>query len=402
MRVVLINHSDSLGGASVVTYRLLKALQAEGVEASMLVTHKSGNDPAVVVAAPKWRAKIPFYAEAARIFTHNGFDRGDLFKVSPGSDGLPLSRNPLVRNADAVILAWVNQGMLSLKGIGDIAAEKPVIWTMHDMWNLTSLCHHAGECRRYTDTEGCRRCPLLHAKASGRDLSTKVWRRKQELYGTAQIDFVAVSSWLKKRCNDSRLMDSQRVAVIPNAFPVEDFYSAPEEGKRIILMGAARLDDPVKGLPLAVEVLNKLRNDNAEAVFFGALRDPHALDKLRFPHRHIGMVNDPAELRGLYSRAHAVISTSLYETLPGTLIEGQASGAMPVSFDRGGQADIIRSRADGRLIPFGDTDAMAEALNEVLAGDHDREALRATVAARFSAQAIARQYIDLISKLIFE
>ncbi len=270
---------------------------------------------------------------------------------------------------------------------------------MHDMWNLTSLCHHAGECRRYTDPEGCRRCPLLHAKASDRDLSTKVWRRKQELYGTAQIDFVAVSSWLKKRCNDSRLMDSQRVAVIPNAFPVEDFYSAPEEGKRIILMGAARLDDPVKGLPLAVEMLNKLRCDNAEAVFFGALRDPHALDNLRFPHRHIGMVSDPEELRGLYSRAHAVISTSLYETLPGTLIEGQASGAMPVSFDRGGQADIIRSHADGRLIPFGDTDAMAEALDEVLACNHDREALRAAVAARFSARAIARQYIDLISKL---
>lgn len=37
MKLVLINHSDTIGGASVVTYRLLKALQAEGVDASMLV-----------------------------------------------------------------------------------------------------------------------------------------------------------------------------------------------------------------------------------------------------------------------------------------------------------------------------------------------------------------------------
>ena len=104
MKVVLINHSDSLGGASVVTYRLLKALQAEGVDASMLVVHKTSDDPTVVPAASHFKARIPFYAEAARIFIDNGFNRDDLFKVSLGSDGLPLSRHPLVRQADVVML----------------------------------------------------------------------------------------------------------------------------------------------------------------------------------------------------------------------------------------------------------------------------------------------------------
>lgn len=398
MKVVLINHSDSLGGASVVTYRLLKALQAQGIEARMLVVHKATDDPSVVVAAPHWRAKIPFYIEAAKIFAANGHDRGDLFKVSLGSDGLPLSRHPLVRGADAVLLAWVNQGMLSLKEIGRIAAAKPVIWTMHDMWNLTALCHHAGECRKYAEPAGCRQCPFLHSKASDHDASTRVWRDKQQLYGTAHIKFVAVSSWLGELCRQSRLIDAQSVSVIPNAFPVEEFYSAPpSDGRRIILMGAARLDDPVKGLPLAVDMLNRVtRRDNAEVRFFGTLRDPHALDGLNFKHQYLGPVNDPARLRELYSQAHTVISTSLYETLPGTLIEGQAAGAMPVSFDRGGQADIIRGNTDGRLIPFGDTTAMAAALDEVLATDHDRDALRKTVAQRFSAPSVARKYIELL------
>ena len=215
MKVVLINHSDSLGGASVVTYRLLKALQAQGIEARMLVVHKATDDPSVVVAAPHWRARLQFYIEAARIFVANGHDRGDLFKVSLGSDGLPLSRHPLVREADAVLLAWVNQGMLSLKEIGRIAAAKPVIWTMHDMWNLTALCHHAGECDKYAEPSGCRQCPFLHSKASDHDASTRVWRDKQQLYGTAHIKFVAVSSWLGELCRQSRLMDAQKVTVIP-------------------------------------------------------------------------------------------------------------------------------------------------------------------------------------------
>lgn len=397
MKLVLINHSDTIGGASVVTYRLLKALQAEGVDASMLVVHKATDDPAVITVAPHWRARIPFYAEAARIYAANGFDRGDLFKVSLGSDGLPLSRHPLVRQADAVLLAWINQGMLSLREIGRIASRKPVMWTMHDMWCITALCHHAGDCRRMSEPEGCRLCPFLHGRASEHDAAARIWREKQKLYGSADIDFVAVSTWLKDRCLDSRLMDSQHVSVIPNAFPVEDFYSAPSrDGKRVILMGAARLDDPVKGLPYAVEMLNKLKSTNAEAVFFGNMRDPRALDGLRFPYRYIGPVSDPAELRRLFSTAHAVISTSLYETLPGTLIEGMAAGAVPVSFDRGGQADIIRTHDDGRLIPFGDTDTMAAALDDVLATDHDRAALRHTVATRFSSRAVAAAYIDLI------
>ncbi len=398
MKVVLINHSDSKGGASVVSYRLVKALRSLGVEASMLVVHKATDDDWVVCAAPRWRARLPFYAETAKIYVANGFRRDGIFSLSIGGDGLPLSRHPLVRDADAVLLAWVNQGMLSLGEISRIASRKPLVWTMHDMWCLTALCHHAGTCTRYHDPEGCRKCPMLDARADFSDLAANIWYAKQRLYGETDIRFVAVSNWLRDRCLDSRLMDSQSISVIPNAFPVEEFYSAPVAGgKKIILMGAARLDDPIKGLPYAVEALNKLGEADAEAVFFGALRNPGALDGLRFPHRYIGPVADPDKLHRLFASAHAVISTSLYETLPGTLIEGQAAGAMPVSFDRGGQADIIRSDNDGRLVHFGNTDAFASALAEVIATDHNRQALRATVAERFSAEAVARQYIDMLS-----
>lgn len=78
---------------------------------------------------------------------------------------------------------------------------------------------------------------------------------------------MAVSSWLAERCRRSPLFAGQELHTIGNAFPVDEFYTEarhsraslglPTEGK-IILMGAARLDDPVKGLPYAVEALNLL------------------------------------------------------------------------------------------------------------------------------------------------
>lgn len=566
-RVVILNLSDSRGGAAVVSRRLMHALCDAGVDARMLVAHKGTDDPRVILAAPAWRYKIPFLEEAADIYLHNGRCRADIFKVSTARYGLPLSRHPLVAQADAVILAWVNQGFCNFADIRRMArAGKRLIWIMHDMWNLTGICHHAGDCRAYERPEGCSHCPMLHSSAGPHDLSARTWAAKAKLYARAGIRFVAVSSWLAERCRRSALFAGQELHTIGNAFPVDEFYTErrhsraslglPPEGK-IILMGAARLDDPVKGLPYAVEALNlladklsprtsasernnnttpinqengngekneaqsganveeeknNLRNgnngdgeknilrdrdnginktngwrsgDNVEeekndlrngdnsngeknslnnggnsvdkkndwirgegvkkglrsgddgdgernglnngdnsvekkndwrrgdgeknglrsgekedsdmkvtAVFFGDLRDAHALDALRLPHIHLGTVSGDTA-RELYAHADIVLSTSLYETLPGTLIEGQAAGAIPVSFDRGGQRDIIRSDAEGRLVPFGDTTALATALASTLTTPADKKALRAA-ATRFSSPTITSHLLPLL------
>lgn len=491
-RVVILNLSDSRGGAAVVSRRLMHALCDAGVDAHMLVAHKGTDDPRVVLAAPAWRYKIPFLEEAADIYLHNGRCRADIFKVSTGRYGLPLSRHPLVAQADAVILAWINQGFCNFADISRMArAGKRLIWIMHDMWNLTGICHHAGDCRAYERPEGCSHCPMLHSSACAHDLSARTWAAKAKLYARAGIRFVAVSSWLAERCRRSPLFAGQELHTIGNAFPVDEFYTEPRHSRaslglppegKIILMGAARLDDPVKGLPYAVEALNLLadrltprtsaneRNDNntpinqengkgekneaqsganveeekndlrnddngdgdnnslknggnsvdkkndwirgegvknglrsgekedsdmkVTAVFFGDLRDAHALDTLRLPHIHLGTVSGDTA-RELYAHADIVLSTSLYETLPGTLIEGQAAGAIPVSFDRGGQRDIIRSDAEGRLVPFGDTTLLAAALASTLTTPADKKALRAA-ATRFSSPTITSHLLPLL------
>ncbi len=105
---------------------------------------------------------MAFLAEHMRIFMRNGFDRSTLFKISTATDGLPLHRHPWVREADVVALNWVNQGMLSLKEIGRLARIRPVVWTMHDMWCATGVCHHAGTCDGYLDRCGHR--PLIKGR----------------------------------------------------------------------------------------------------------------------------------------------------------------------------------------------------------------------------------------------
>ncbi len=406
MKVVLINHSDTRGGASVVTFRLMQALRQAGVDARMLVEHKATASPYVEVAGSTRRAKATFIAEHAEIFLRNGMSRGNLFKASIATCGLPLHRHPLVREADVVVLNWINQGMLSLDCIAKIRA--PVIWTMHDMWPMTGVCHHTDGCNRYM--RSCGHCHLLHGGTASNDLSARTWRRKRTLYNKKPIHFVAVSSWLAEQCARSALLCDRPVSIIPNAFPVEEFTGVPAysrtelglpEGRRLIVMGAARLDDPIKGLPLAIEALNAVadRIPDAAAVFFGAIRDSDALRGLRMPYVHSGPVTDRERLQSIYAHSRCVLSSSHYETLPGTLIEGMAAGCIPVAFDHGGQRDIITHSATGYLARYPDTADLAAGIEFALTAGIPATTLAADVEARFSAQTIAGRYIDLFNQL---
>lgn len=106
MKITLVNHSDTLGGASVVTFRLMQALRALGVDARMLVTRKSGDSPFVVQAAPRWRSRLPFLAEHLDIFLAQRFLESQPVQGINRHMRPPLSQHPLIRQADAVILNW--------------------------------------------------------------------------------------------------------------------------------------------------------------------------------------------------------------------------------------------------------------------------------------------------------
>lgn len=417
MRAVIVNKSDERGGAAVVSLRLMHALRAAGVDARMLVAERLGNDPYVEAAATPMRVKVPFMIERAQVFAANGFNRSTLFKIDPASQGLPLWHHRLIREADVVLLNWVNQGMLSLDGVDKIAASKPVIWTMHDLWCATGVCHHSGGCERFR--ECCGNCPLLDGKASPDDMSRRVHQAKQRLYGRRRLHFVAVSSWLERRCRESSLLRDADISVIPNPFSLPDYSGEKRRcsDKRIrAVVAAARLDDDVKGFPILLDALRRLAEvdkriaERLHITFCGNIRNRDLLNQTAVDWEWKGAVA-PEGMPDVYRDADMVISSSRYETLPGTLVEGQAFGALPVAFDRGGQRDIVEHGATGVLAPFGDGDAEAagnlasailDAVKIIDSVDSQELTLRLreSVRSRFAAQAVAERYIELINSCL--
>lgn len=411
MKITIICKSDTTGGAAIASFRLMQALRSIGEDARMLVVEKKSDSPYVEAVGGK-KYKFLFLAERLKIFLQNGLSRKTLFQIDTGDFGLPLWKHPLVKNADAVLLQWVNQGMLSLKGIEKISSlDKKVIWTMHDLWPFTGICHHPYSCLRY-ELE-CGNCPLLGHNIRGHesphDLSYKIWRRKEKLYHNAKIKFVAVSSWVKKKAEMSSLLRNQTVTVIPNAFPSASECLARSGDNRRIIFGAARLDDPVKGIETFFDALNLLHDElqeksgKIEVVLFGAIRNPQLLEDIKFPWKHLGEVKGLENVRQLYQKCDVVVSSSHFETSGNTLVEGQAFGCIPVSFDRGGQKDIISHKSDGFLASWDDDQALrarnlAEGIKWALANSNDdiRKKMLENVLNRFSYKAVAQEYINLI------
>jgi glycosyltransferase involved in cell wall biosynthesis len=97
---------------------------------------------------------------------------------------------------------------------------------------------------------------------------------------------------------------------------------------------------------------------------------------------------------------------SLTEGLPLAVVEAAAAGLPIVASDVGGIPEIIEHGVNGLLVPPGDAQALADAIQQLI-DDPQRarqlgEAARRTAFERFSAEAMAAAYMELYERLLRE
>lgn len=419
MKVLIVNTSERTGGAAVAASRLMNALRNNGIQATMLVRDKQTDEKSVIELGNSLRKKTLFIWERFVIWICNLFNTKNLFKVSIANTGFDITEQPEFKEADIIHLHWINQGMLSLDNIKKILLSgKPVVWTMHDMWECTSICHHAYTCDNFK--KECKNCPFLRFP-SGNDLAHRTFIKKSEIFRTAPFNVVTVSRWLAEQAKASTLLKDKRITVIPNTLSLSEFkwldreqcrenLGLPKE-KRILIFGAARIDDPIKGFDRVLETIQYLIDHNhytkeeLHLVTFGTFKHPKEYaNRIPVTYTNIGWVKKSSTLSQLYSAADIAISASLYETFGQTLIEAQACGCIPVSFGNSGQSDIIEHKKNGFLAEYLSTESLAEGIIWGLTegAGIDRQRMREDVFHRFSEQSVASQYIRLYEKSLSE
>ncbi len=416
MRVLIVNTSERTGGAAVAAGRLVDALCNYGVKAKMLVRDKETTKLTVCALPGQKRCQLHFLWERFVVWYHLMFQRKHLFDIDIANCGSDITRLPEFQEADVIHLHWINQGMLSLRNIRQILdSGKPVVWTMHDIWPATALCHLTLDCRRFET--GCQSCRLLPKGGAADDLSAQVWHRKQQMLSGHLVTFVACSQWLASEARKSALLQGQQVVSIPNTIDTRIYVPGiqaaarlllglPQEG-RVILFASQRVTNRYKGMSYLVDACQRLsklypeQTKNLSVAILGG----HAEEisgQLPFRTYPLGYINDEHRIVAAYQAADVFVLPSLSENLPNTIMEAMACGVPSVAFHIGGIPEEIDHQQNGYVARYCDSDDLAEGIRWTLfEANHDvvRKACLQKVAQCYSQQSVAKSYYDLYENL---
>jgi glycosyltransferase involved in cell wall biosynthesis len=417
MRVLIINTSERIGGAAIAANRLMDALRNNGIQAKMLVRDKQTNQVTVIGLKKSLWNIWQFVWERIIIWKANHFKKHNLFTVDIANTGTDITTLPEFKQADIIHLHWINQGMLSLKNIQKILSSgKPVVWTMHDMWPCTGICHHARECNNYH--QECHHCPYIYKGGNKKDISNQVFKTKKELYQTAPITFITCSQWLKERASQSALLKGHNIVHIPNPINTNRFKPRNKQearqksglpmDKKLILFGAAKITDKRKGIDYFIDSCKVLVNKYPElkeelgVVVYG--KDSEQLKPLLpFEVYPLNYISNEKEILNVYNSVDLFVTPSLEENLPNTIMEAMACGVPCVGFNVGGIPEMIDHLHNGYVADYKSVEDFANGIHWALSESEyqslSEEACR-KVASSYSESAIAKRYIEIYNKIM--
>ena len=416
MRVLIINTSDRMGGAAIAAYRLMDALKNNGIKAKMLVRDKRSDQISVVELKKSWWKVWQFIWERIIIWKENHFKKHNLFAVDIANTGTDVTTLPEFQQADVIHLHWINQGMLSLNDIHKIILTgKPIVWTMHDMWPCTGICHHARDCNKYHDE--CNSCPYIYNGGRKNDLSNKVFLNKKALYKLAPITFVTCSKWLKEQASFSALLTGQQIIDIPN--PINTNLFKPRKkiesrtkcklpiDKKLILFGSIKITDKRKGIDYFIESCKLLVEKYPEVkdewgiVVYGKHSD-QLISLLPFKVYALNYISSEKELVDVYNSVDLFVTPSLEENLPNTIMEAMACGTPCVGFHIGGIPEMIDHLHNGYVAEYKSAEDFANGIHWALSeGEYKAlsEAARQKVISAYSENAVSKRYIEVYNRI---
>lgn len=163
---------------------------------------------------------------------------------------------------------------------------------------------------------------------------------------------------------------------------------------------------PRKGQDYFLDAVESMKaSENAEFWLIGGIGDNEYCRKIRKKAEEIDAVKllgerTRAEMDRIFQEIDAVVCASQEETLSIAVIEGMMSGKICIATNNTGIAYYIDDGRNGFLVEYGDTDALAQRMEQIIADQHGmqsmREAARETYEKYFSMEAFSGRLEEMI------
>jgi glycosyltransferase involved in cell wall biosynthesis len=414
VKILHLSTVDQIGGAARAARRLVHGLRKQAdCSNALLVRYKSGDDYDCFIPQPSMPERA---CTRIRLMTEDWvlsrYSKRPLFTWSTN-----LLPDRVVLRAiedfapDIVHLHWIGGGHLPIPTLARL--NRPVVWTLHDMWPFTGGCHVTGDCSGFK--QRCGQCPQLVSK-SPYDLSRLIWHAKYRYWRNLDLTVVAPSRWMAEQAKSSSLFSQRRVEVIPNGVntsaykPVDrhfarDIFGLPRDGTFILFGAVKARDDERKGYGVLQQALNFISRSEKppELVVFGA-SEPAVNQNSPLPIRFVGHLHDDAALSLLYSACDVFVTPSPQESFSLVTLEALACGLPVVAFAGSGPTDLIDHQRNGYLARPCDPVDLARGIEWILQDAERHRSLRLSARKKaeeeFSIDRVAKRHLDFYQSVI--
>ena len=403
-KILHLNFSDD-GGAAIAVLRIHNVLKKNNYNSKILVAEKINNSSDIFCNQNSfnkffWNLKkkisrnLKFIFKSKNKNTHtlNFFNSNILSQIDR-------------YNPDIINIHWIGNEFISLKQISKI--QKPIIWTLHDMWLYSGAEHYTTE-RRFIDGYNKKN---RNKDESGFDINRWVWNRKKK-YITKKIKIISTSDWQYQNSKKSFLLKNNDNYKIP--LPIDLSIWKPtvkkdarndlkwSNNKIYFLFGFSdysRRD--IKGLDIALDLFdkfNKVNNGNCILNIFGDIKKKY-LNKENV--NVLGSIKKPSELKRIYSASDLLINPSRLESFGQIALEALACG-LPILINKNtGTNDLILCDEMGYVLE-NESDSNFGTLLEWFNKNclaNNQKLLHRKIKENFSYDVIATKYKSLIDEI---
>ena len=311
-----------------------------------------------------------------------------------GFFGFDITKLKEYKNADIIHIHWLNQGFIKLGSLSKI--NKPLVWTMRDMWPFTGGSHYSMDFEKYEKSY----------------ISKKIKNFKKKNY-KKNFHFVAVSDWLRNKAQKSSVLKEYDIKRIYNNINTNDFDKITKKQaksflnistkKKIILYGAQNPQSKRKGWNIFIKTLKKLDNTKYFLLIFGNFWSQESLNKIGIEYKSLGFINDKKILNNIYSSADLFVAPSIQDAWPKTFAEAMYCGTPVVCFDNTSISEIVDHKVNGYIVKNFDADLLKKGIDwlskEIMKNSFNKNNSRIKIS-NFSGDVIAKKYIKFYKKIL--
>ena len=307
--------------------------------------------------------------------------------------GFDITKFKEYQEADIIHIHWLGQGFINLNSLSKI--DKPVVWTMRDMWPFSGGPHYTMDFEKYEKSR----------------ISQLIKNYKKKNYKKNFI-FVAVSKWLKKEAERSSVLKNYNIIQIDNNIDTSNFEELDKETarsilnintkKKVILYGAQNPQSKRKGWNIFTDTLKKIDKSKYFLLIFGNFWSNKLLQDIGIEYKSLGYINDNKILNAVYNSSDFFIASSIQDAWPKIFAEAMYCKVPVICFKNTSVSEIVEHKTNGFIIDEYNTDLFKEAIDWISTqldknnnlGENAKEKVK-----RYDSEIIASKYFELYKKI---